>query len=208
MTDYKENLQLKISKKTAQVGIVGLGYVGLPLLIRFCEVGYNVSGLDINDQVVSDFNNSKSYIKHIQDDEIASYVNKKQALASSSPEIISKCDVIICVPTPLNKYREPDISYILSTLNSIKPYLKKGQLLSLESTTYPGTTEEEIVSRIELAGFNIGNDFFVAYSPEREDPGNANYSTSTIQKFAAGIQRYAWNWQTVCIQVLFSMSIQ
>lgn len=168
------------------IGIIGLGYVGLPLAIRYCEVGYNVIGFDIDQSKIDILRSKDSYIKHIDiksiDEQIYSRFNPTTDFAK-----INEVDaIIICVPTPLNKHRDPDLSYITGTLKSICPHLKAGQILSLESTTYPGTTEEEIVPTLQKLSFNIGHDFFVVYSPEREDPANKNFVTATIPKVVGG----------------------
>jgi len=171
-------------KKT--VGIIGLGYVGLPLAIRFSEVGYKVIGFDIDDKKVDMLNRGESYIKHIDQEKISLMISHN-LLATSDFKNISKVDaILICVPTPLGVHNEPDLSYVKSTLNLIKSHLVYNQVLILESTTYPGTTEEEIVPIIQEQGFNIGENFYVGYSPEREDPGNNNYTTKTIPKVVSG----------------------
>jgi UDP-N-acetyl-D-glucosamine dehydrogenase len=175
----------KISSRRARIGIVGLGYVGLPLMIRFAEVGFKVLGFDIDEEKNVGIRAGKSFIKHISGELVASVSDKLDATSDYSR--ISEVDVIIlCLPTPLDVHREPDLSYITNTMASIAPYLVKGQALSLESTTYPGTTEEELLPRLVDQGFEIGEDFFLIYSPEREDPGNRDYSTRTIPKVCGG----------------------
>jgi len=175
----------KINNKEAIIGIVGLGYVGLPLMLRFAEVGYRVLGIDVDESKNQMLNAGKSYIKHISSESIA----KHQHLIRATSDFSQAADVdalILCVPTPLNKYREPDLSFVIDTTVDLLPYLRKGQILSLESTTYPGTTDEELKPRIESQGFTIGEDFFLVYSPEREDPGNPNFHTATIPKVCGG----------------------
>lgn len=180
------NLEKKIEHLSAIIAIVGLGYVGLPLMLRYNEIGYKVIGFDIDDTKVTQLNNGESYIEHISSERIHS-ARQHNFKATTDFAYITECDVIIlCVPTPLNKYREPDISFIVNTMDMIQPFLRKGQLLSLESTTYPGTTEEELLPRIEEKGFKIGRDIFLVYSPEREDPGNPNFETRTIPKVIGG----------------------
>jgi UDP-N-acetyl-D-glucosamine dehydrogenase len=185
MENMLNDLIDKINNKEAIIGIVGLGYVGLPLMLRFAEVGFRVIGFDIDEQKNKFINNGQSYIKHIPAEHIKSYQN--QILATSD---FSKCReadaLILCVPTPLTKYREPDLSYVLNTVNAISPYLRKGQIISLESTTYPGTTEEELKPRIESTGLSVGDDIFLVYSPEREDPGNQSFTTATTPKVCGG----------------------
>ena len=190
----KNDLVHRIEKKNALVGIVGLGYVGLPLLLRCCETGYNVIGFDISEDKVTALSRGKSYIEHISDDRIRMYSSGTQELRNSGT-FQATCDfsqaleadiLILCVPTPLNKYREPDIHFITDTVDALLPYLRPGQMLCLESTTYPGTTDEELAPRVESRGLKIGEDIFLAFSPEREDPGNPNFTTQTIPKVCGG----------------------
>lgn len=170
-----------------KIAVIGLGYVGLPLSLRFSEAGYVVLGFDVDNKKVSSINEGLSYIKNISDNAIKD-ANKIGLSATSDFSRTREVDaLIICVPTPLNKYREPDLSFVTNTLDSFLPYLKKGQIISLESTTYPGTTEEEIKPRIEQQGFTIGEDIFLVYSPEREDPGNPDFTTQTIPKVIGGV---------------------
>jgi len=176
----------KIDNRELTIGIIGLGYVGLPLAIRFSEEKFNVIGFDINEEKIKSIQSGNSFIKHIANNKIL-FLLQNDFIATNSFKNISDVDIIIiCVPTPLGANKEPDLSYIHSTIESISPYLKKPQILILESTTYPGTTEEEIVPKIENLGFSIGKDFFVGYSPEREDPGNTKFSTKTIPKIVSG----------------------
>lgn len=181
-----ENFITIVSNKTVSVGIVGLGYVGLPLALRFSEIGIHVIGFDIDQKKIDSLNSGKSYIKHIPDEMIQSGVSKTLSATSDFSKSREVDALIICVPTPLNKYREPDLSFVTGTMDTLLPYLRKGQLVSLESTTYPGTTDEEIKTRIEGRGFHVGEDIFVVFSPEREDPGNINFSTQTIPKVVGG----------------------
>ena len=179
-------LQKKIADKSAVIGIIGLGYVGLPLVQRFAHEGFKVIGLDIDEKKVVQLKEGQSYIAHIPAAEIQTAL-KKGFTPSTDFRLIAEADaIIICVPTPLDKNRVPDLSYISNTMTQISDYLRKDQILSLESTTYPGTTEDLIVPRIKQKGFQIGEDFFVIYSPEREDPGNAKFSTKTIPKVCGG----------------------
>lgn len=181
----KQILIDKLKSKEALIGIVGLGYVGLPLLLRFAEAGYKVLGLDIDSKKTESLMSAKSYIAHIPSAEIAKY--KANFTATTDFSKASQADaLIICVPTPLNKYREPDLSFVTDTMDSLLPYLRKAQVISLESTTYPGTTEEELRPRIESKSFKIGEDVFLVFSPEREDPGNPNFKTQTIPKVCGG----------------------
>jgi len=176
----------KIKQKNATIGIIGLGYVGLPLAIRFSEEGFKVVGFDIDDSKVKMLNNGKSYIKHIYEDDISGMIEQGFIATIDFVKITDVDAILICVPTPLGVHNEPDLSYIKSTLDLVKSHLREEQLLILESTTYPGTTAEEIVPVIEALGFKIGENFYIGYSPEREDPGNKNFSTQTIPKVVSG----------------------
>jgi UDP-N-acetyl-D-glucosamine dehydrogenase len=210
----KEGIIRKIKEHQAVVGIVGLGYVGLPLMLRFTEVGFPVLGFDIDEVKVAKLNNGESYIGHIPSAAIAEKRQQEVQLgggktvplldATSDYSRASETDVLIlCVPTPLNRHREPDLSFVRHTIESLQPYLRRGQMISLESTTYPGTTEEELRSRIEKSGFIIGKDVFLVYSPEREDPGNPIYNTENIPKVCGGSTKE-------CLevgQVLYSMVV-
>ena len=176
----------KINNHTAVIGIVGLGYVGLPLSLRFTEAGFKVLGLDIDPEKPRKLRSGQSYIKHFSDSAIQKAV-EEGFTATTDFSRAKECDaLILCVPTPLDDQLEPDLSFIIETMDSLLPHLKAGQLVSLESTTYPGTTEEELRPRIESRGFAIGEDFFLVYSPEREDPGNQHFTTRTIPKVLGG----------------------
>ena len=169
----------KFRTRKAVVGIVGLGYVGLPLALRFCEEGYDVLGFDIDQDKITKITAGQSYIEHIPSDRIATAVVKHFKATDDFKKIAEVDAIILCVPTPLNKYREPDLSYVLDTTDAIVPYLKAGQVVSLESTTYPGTTDEELKPRVESRGLKVGKDVFLVFSPEREDPGNKSFGTKT-----------------------------
>ena len=184
---YKDLLIKKIDSKSAVVGIIGLGYVGLPLVIRFSEEGFPVIGFDIDEDKVEKLNKGESYLRHIPSSSIDAAANNGFT-ATSDWKRISDCDaILICVPTPLGPHKEPDLQYIRGTLNSINPHLRAGQLLILESTSYPGTTEEELVPVAKERGFTVGEDFFVGYSPEREDPGNIKFTIKNIPKVVSGV---------------------
>lgn len=177
----------KIHDKKAVIGIVGLGYVGLPLMLRFSEVGYKVIGYDIDQKKVDDLGAGRSYIEHISAASIQE-ANKRGFEATTDFSRAGEADtLILCVPTPLNKYREPDLSFVLNTTDALVPYLREGHFVSLESTTYPGTTDEELLPRIESRGLKVGENVFLCYSPEREDPGNPNFTTRTIPKVCGGV---------------------
>jgi UDP-N-acetyl-D-glucosamine dehydrogenase len=169
-----------------KVGIIGLGYVGLPLALRFAEAGSSVLGFDIDATKVQNLNKGKSYIRHIGDASVLVALGQGLEATDDFSRVGEAGALLICVPTPLDRYREPDLSFVINTLEALLPHLRKGQLLSLESTTWPGTTEEILRPRLEQAGFRIGEDFFLVYSPEREDPGNLHYSTRTIPKVIGG----------------------
>jgi len=188
--NYFEILLDKFERKNAEIGIVGLGYVGLPLALAFCNSGYKVLGVDIDKQKVKMINSGKTYIKHINENNIQEWVEKKKLSATSDFEKTRNCDaIILCVPTPLGKNREPNLTFIKETIKFLLPHLDKGKIISLESTTYPGTTEEIIKPLIESKGFEIGKEIFLIYSPEREDPGNIEFSLSDIPKVLGGTSK-------------------
>jgi UDP-N-acetyl-D-glucosamine dehydrogenase len=176
----------KFKNKEALIGIVGLGYVGLPLMLRYNAIGFRVLGIDIDASKVSKLNAGESYIEHIAAEKI------KHALTSGFEATTdfsraAECDaLILCVPTPLNKYREPDMSFVINTTDALKVHMRAGQVISLESTTYPGTTQEELLPRVQENGLVVGEDIFLVYSPEREDPGNPDFETRTIPKIIGG----------------------
>jgi UDP-N-acetyl-D-glucosamine dehydrogenase len=178
-----------LRQKKARVGVIGLGYVGLPLANLFHQKGFRVVGFDIDQRKIDAFKAGKSYIGHIPDARIVELTADGRFEATTDFAKIGEVDTVsICVPTPLDDYREPDLSYIESTGRAIAPYIRRGQLIVLESTTYPGTTKEVLQPILEAAnGLRAGVDFFMAYSPEREDPGNPNFSTSTIPKVVGGM---------------------
>ena len=186
MSSQSQLLQ-KLKGKTARIGIVGLGYVGLPLALRFSEAGFPVLGLDIDPEKVRALAAGKSYIAQIPAERIAKAVSgglKASADFATAREVDA---LVVCVPTPLGKHREPDVSFISDTMAALKPHLRAGQAVSLESTTYPGTTEELVVPVMQAAGLTPGVDCFVIYSPEREDPGNQKFHTQTIPKVVSGL---------------------
>jgi len=185
----KDQLISKLRSKNAIIGIFGLGYVGLPLMIRYAAIGYKVIGFDIDKVKVDNLNAGKSYIKHISSANIE-LARQHGFEATSDFSFASQVDaIILCLPTPLNRYREPDLSFVTNTIDNLLPFLRKGQIISLESTTYPGTTEEEIKPRIDSVGLRVGTDVFLVYSPEREDPGNESFETSTIPKVIGGFSK-------------------
>ncbi len=182
----KQQLINKLTDKTAVIGVVGLGYVGLPLALRYAEAGYKVLGFDVDPEKINKITAGTTYIKHIPDQAIRLAVDNGFEVTINFACASETDALILCVPTPLGTHREPDLSYVLDTMDSLLPHLRKGQVVSLESTTYPGTTDEELKPRIESAGLNVGDDIFLLYSPEREDPGNPDFKTQTIPKVCGG----------------------
>ena len=177
----------KITSKEAVIGVVGLGYVGLPLMLAYTTKGYKTIGFDIDQTKIDFLNRGESYIEHIDSGLIKQAVNDALFKATSDFSKIAEVDaIILCVPTPLNKHFEPDLSYVTNTMDMIAPHLREQQLVSLESTTYPGTTEEELRPRIEEQGLVVGENVYLVYSPEREDPGNASFSSKNIPKVVGG----------------------
>ncbi len=182
----KQKLIRKIERKEAVVGIVGMGYVGLPLMLRFSESGFKVIGIDVDETKIKKLNKAESYIGHIPSERLVG-ARKSGFIATSDFAKARKADaIIICVPTPLGKHMEPDLKYVVGTIEALAPHLRKEQVVSLESTTYPGTTDEELKPRIEARSLVVGKDIFLVYSPEREDPANAQYDTKTIPKVCGG----------------------
>jgi UDP-N-acetyl-D-glucosamine dehydrogenase len=187
LTAYNLELVENFQSRNATVGIIGLGYVGLPLALTAAQAGFEVLGFDINPSHVERLNRGESYIKHIPSATVAQTVAAGHLTATNDFGRLSEPDaILICVPTPLTQHREPDLSFVKDTAAAIAPYLRRGQLVVLESTTYPGTTDEVIKPALEATGLKSGQDFFLAYSPEREDPGNPSFGTSTIPKVVGG----------------------
>jgi len=180
----------RINDKRARVGIIGMGYVGLPLVQVFCEAGFKVTGFDVDESKVRKLRAGKSYIEHIPSSGIKKLVDSRVFEATTNMARAKRCDaLIVCVPTPLNEMREPDMTYVVSTMNALKPHLRSGHLIVLESTTYPGTTQEVVRPIVESSGLKVEKDIFLAYSPEREDPGRKDHTTATIPKVVGGIGR-------------------
>lgn len=177
----------KFENRTAVIGIIGLGYVGIPLALRFSDSGFRVLGFDIDPRRVETLNGGLSPIAHIPHSKIAAMASGRFEASDDFSRIGEVDAIVICVPTPLSKHREPDLSFIVSTMDSIAAYMREGQLLSLESTTYPGTTAEVLQPYVTRRGFRIGENYFLVYSPEREDPGNASFNTQTIPKIVGGL---------------------
>ncbi len=186
----KNILLEKIASRQAKIGIVGLGYVGLPLVLEFVNSDFAVLGFDIDPDKVATLKQGQSYIKHIESSSLHhAFIESRKADATTDFSRVKECDaILICVPTPLTSHRDPDLTYIEATAHAIAPYLQPGNLLTLESTTYPGTTEDVLVPILNQgSGMQAGKDFFVAYSPEREDPNNKNFTTRTIPKVVGGL---------------------
>src|SRR5271154_7157998 len=181
-------LEEKIRNRTARVGIIGLGYVGLPLAMEFAKAGFSVTGIDIEQSKVAQLNRGESYVQDVAPDVLGSMIDARKFRATTDFSVISDLDTInIAVPTPLRKTKDPDMSYIVSACQSTAKYLGPGKLVILESTTYPGTTDELVLPMLEASGWKVGEDFFLCFSPERVDPGNAQYHTANIPKVVGGI---------------------
>src|SRR3989475_1900059 len=184
----KDELIERIQAHKARIGVVGLGYVGLPLVLRFGEERFEILGFDVDSEKVSKLNRGESYIRHIDPARLQGLRREKRFEATSDFSRLTEADCIIaCVPTPLTAKKDPDLQYIEKTAEAVSKTLRKGQLISLESTTYPGTTEEILLERFRPSGLEPGKDYFLVFSPEREDPGNPKFSTRTIPKVVGGI---------------------
>ena len=179
-------IESKITARTAKIGVIGLGYVGLPLVIAFCKAGFKVTGFDVDEEKVAMLTYGRSYIRHIDLNTLDGDTLLRFTPTTDFALLRDMDCIIVCVPTPLNKYREPDMSYVFKTTASIAEHLQKGQLVVLESTTYPGTTDVEMREILERAGLKAGTGFFLAFSPEREDPNNKNFSLNMVPKVVGG----------------------
>ncbi|HOE12115.1 MAG TPA: nucleotide sugar dehydrogenase [bacterium] len=190
VTPNAKELIERFENGTAGVGVIGMGYVGLPLAMLMVKAGYRTLGFDVDWEKVDRLNRGESYIHHFPAERIQEARKDGKFQATTDYARLKEVDaIIICVPTPLNEYREPDLSYVEATGQSVGEHLRRGQIVILESTTYPGTTEELLLARLSESGLRVGQDFFLVYSPEREDPGNAHYNTRTIPKVLGGITR-------------------
>jgi UDP-N-acetyl-D-glucosamine dehydrogenase len=188
MTTTSADLLSKIENNTACVGIVGMGYVGLPLAVAVFDAGYSVLGFDVDPNKIECLNSGTPYLKHLGDDFSKELATADRFRATDNPEALKDADIILlCVPTPLGAHNEPDLTYVLESTKAVARVLRKGQLVVLESTTYPGTTRDEMLPILEATGLTHGEDFFVAYSPEREDPGRKSESTQTIPNLVGGL---------------------
>jgi UDP-N-acetyl-D-glucosamine dehydrogenase len=182
------SLKQKIDARTARIGVIGLGYVGLPLAVEFAREGFDVTGFDVDQSKVAEINCGRSYIGDVKTEDVATLVKAGRLRATADMSHLSDMDAIdICVPTPLRKTRDPDLSYVVQAVDAVKERLKRGQLVILESTTYPGTTDEVVQPALQEGGLKAGADFFLAFSPERVDPGNETYSTRSIPKVVGGV---------------------
>ena len=185
-SSHLSRLIARLDSRHAVIAVVGLGYVGLPLSLRYAEAGFRVLGIDIDVSKVNKLNEGASYIAHIVPATVAAARARGFEATSDFSRAAEADALIICVPTPLNAYREPDLSFVLATTDALLPYVRAGQIVSLESTTYPGTTDEELRPRLASRGLAVGTDVFLVFSPEREDPGNARFDTRTIPKVCGG----------------------
>lgn len=202
----KEPIALELKKKienhTARIGVIGLGYVGLPLAVEKGKVGFPVLGFDINEERAARVNAGDNYIGDVKDHELRELAEKGIIRATTDFSRLAECDVIIiCVPTPLTITRDPDVSYMKSAADQVARYIRPGQLVTLESTTYPGTTEEVILPILEASGLKVGQDFFLAFSPERVDPGNKRFTTKNTSKVVGGVT-------PTCLEVAYTLYSQ
>jgi UDP-N-acetyl-D-glucosamine dehydrogenase len=178
----------RIARREYTIGVIGLGYVGLPLILRFGEVGFQVIGFDVDAGKVKQLNDGGSYIQNVSSARVQALLASRRLEATTALERLAEPDaVVICVPTPLTQHRDPDLRYVEKTADAVAATLRRNQLVCLESTTYPGTTDEVVLPRLEARGLRVGADFFLAFSPEREDPGNAQFETATIPKVVGGV---------------------
>jgi len=188
MATLKEELLLKLKNKTAKLGVVGLGYVGLPLAVEKAKAGYNVIGFDVQEKKVQLVNEGHNYIGDILDEDLANLVKEGKLKATTDFSFVKDVDAVaIAVPTPLDKFKQPDVSYVVNSTKDVAKYIHRGMLVVLESTTYPGTTEEIVKPILEESGLKCGEDFFLAFSPERVDPGNKQFKTKNTPKVVGGV---------------------
>jgi len=181
-------LEQRLEKHTARLAVIGLGYVGLPLAVEMAQAGFEVVGIDIDEKRVRQLNEGQSYIQDVPTADVAELVRQKRFKATTDFSALKTCDTVnICVPTPLSKQRDPDVSYIVAAATEVARHLHRGQLVILESTTYPGTTDELVLPMLAESGLKVGHDFFLAFSPERVDPGNPNFNTRNIPKVVGGV---------------------
>ena len=185
---HLQNFLERVRTRKARIGVIGLGYVGLPLALLFEETGFAVSGFDVDPEKPKTLHRGESYIRHLGPERIRKAFARGRITATTDFDGLSACDaIIVCVPTPLGRHREPDLSFVRNTADEVARRLRPGQLVVLESTTYPGTTREELLPRFAARGLSCGSDFFLAFSPEREDPGNERFTTKNIPKIVGGV---------------------
>ena len=184
----KDQLRKKITEKTARVGVIGLGYVGLPLAVEFARGGLFTTGLEVDESKAAEINSGRSYVGDVASSLVKDLIDSRHLTATTDFDLLAECDaIIICVPTPLRKTKEPDVSFILAAAEEIRKRLRRGQLVILESTTYPGTTDEVLLPMFEGTGLKLDKDFLLAFSPERVDPGNPKFQTHNIPKVVGGV---------------------
>ncbi|MET3726980.1 UDP-N-acetyl-D-glucosamine dehydrogenase [Fictibacillus halophilus] len=192
--NYACDLEQKLKSKEATIGVVGLGYVGLPTAVKKARDGYKVMGFDVDNRKIDSINKGINYISDVDDEELSKLVSGGRLQATSLFELVKHMDILtICVPTPVDQYKQPNMSYVTSAISNISKFAQKGQLIILESTTYPGTTQEIIITQLEKSGFTPGEDIFVAYTPERIDPGNRSFSLSNTPKVVGGMNEESTN---------------
>ena len=183
-----QDLAKRLEDHSARLAVIGLGYVGLPLAVELAQAGFEVHGIDIDAARVKELNQGRSYIQDVPTADVRELVKNKRLFATTDFSVLSRCDTVnICVPTPLSKQRDPDVSFIVAAATEVAKHLHNGMLVILESTTYPGTTEELVLPMLAESGLQVGRDFFLAFSPERVDPGNAQYNTRNIPKVVGGV---------------------
>ncbi len=181
-------LEQRLENRTARLAVIGLGYVGLPLAVELAQAGFEVHGIDIDEKRVQQLNRGRSYIQDVPTADVTALVRQKRLIATTDFSVLKRCDTVnICVPTPLSKQRDPDVSHIVAAATEVARHLHRGQLVILESTTYPGTTDELVLPMLAESGLVVGKDFFLAFSPERVDPGNAQFNTRNIPKVVGGV---------------------
>ncbi|MFM7231989.1 MAG: nucleotide sugar dehydrogenase [bacterium] len=185
---HAQQLEQRLDNRTARLAVIGLGYVGLPLAVELAQAGFEVYGIDIDAKRVAQLNAGRSYIQDVPTADVRALVRQKRFVATTDFSVLRKCDTVnICVPTPLSKQRDPDVSFIVAAATEVAKHLHRGQLVILESTTYPGTTDELVLPMLSASGLQVGKDFFLAFSPERVDPGNPQFNTRNIPKVVGGV---------------------
>ena len=182
-----DQLKQRLADKRARIGVIGLGYVGLPLILRLSAQGFPVAGFDINGEHIAGLKEGKSPFTHIPDSDVSRLVGADTILTSDFARVADVDAILICLPTPLDRYRQPDLSYVTSSIETIRPYLHSQMLISLESTTWPGTTDEILLPMVQETGLKVGEDIALVFSPEREDPGNENFALHQIPKVVGGV---------------------